>query len=370
MRETLTDIRDKLQHRKYKNEEHVRLSLVCRLLFKLGWDIWNPDEVNTECKASPTEDNTRVDIALSANGLSPSIFMEVKAVGKLISLEKVETQVRDYNRDHTALFSVITDGRIWRLYYCQTGGKFHDKCFKECDLLTDDLEDIEQTFSLFFGKENIESGFAEEQASKYLRLTNKQKAVQDLVPEARRLTQVSPFPSLPQAIVKLAKNENISLSETEAEEFLKPPTQVPDTKPTPPPNSRVTVNSVNEIQLLDADNLPNLRYTRVEGTIGGQHERKWKNLVKVGIRRAHQRGYDAHAMNTWRLPANIKEGLHEDDGYHPLEGLNLSVQGLAANNSANTLIKIAKKLNCQLELTVLWQKGDRAGQQGIIRWQP
>ena len=67
MREALIDIREKLQEGIYLNEEHVRLSLVCRLLSELDWEIWDPAEVNTEFPPIPTEDKTRVDIALFAN---------------------------------------------------------------------------------------------------------------------------------------------------------------------------------------------------------------------------------------------------------------------------------------------------------------
>ena len=274
MREILTDIRERLQHGEYQNEEHIRLALVCRLLLELGWDIWNPREVNTEFPAIPTEDKTKVDIALFAKESLPSIFIEVKAVGKIgASLTEVERQVRDYNRNNTALFSVITDGRSWRLYYSQTGGEFHEKCFKECDLLNDDLEDLEQTLSLFFGKENIVSGRAEDQAGKYLQLTNKQKAVQDLLPQARRLVQSPPYPSLPQAIAGLVKQKGFDLSETEAAELLgrmpEPPTPAPPlpseggcAPPKLPDPNRGMLS-------LDPDNPGDLRFTGVEGTIGG-----------------------------------------------------------------------------------------------------
>ena len=83
MREIPTDIRERLQRGEYQNEEHVRLSLVCRLLFKLGWNIWSLREVNTEFPAIPTEDKTKVDIALFAKESFPSVFIEVKAVGKI-----------------------------------------------------------------------------------------------------------------------------------------------------------------------------------------------------------------------------------------------------------------------------------------------
>jgi len=42
MKTTLDDISIKLNEKVYLNEEHIRLSLVCRLLQELGWDIWNP----------------------------------------------------------------------------------------------------------------------------------------------------------------------------------------------------------------------------------------------------------------------------------------------------------------------------------------
>ena len=45
MRQILEDIRNKLSEGAYKNEEHMRLSLVVRLLHKLGWNIWDPKEV-------------------------------------------------------------------------------------------------------------------------------------------------------------------------------------------------------------------------------------------------------------------------------------------------------------------------------------
>ena len=54
----------------------------------------------------------------------------VEYVGKIDSdLLRIEQQLRDYNRNNTAQFSIITDGRKWRFYYSQTGGEFSHKCF-------------------------------------------------------------------------------------------------------------------------------------------------------------------------------------------------------------------------------------------------
>jgi len=66
LRHTLEDIRHKLNAGVYQNEEHVRLSLVARVVQELGWDIWNPREVNCEFTTAPNEDSKKVDMALFA----------------------------------------------------------------------------------------------------------------------------------------------------------------------------------------------------------------------------------------------------------------------------------------------------------------
>ena len=68
MHELLLDIRQRLLSKEYQNEEHVRLSLVARVVQELGWNIWNPTEVYTEFKATKKEYHTRVDVALFTPG--------------------------------------------------------------------------------------------------------------------------------------------------------------------------------------------------------------------------------------------------------------------------------------------------------------
>ena len=61
MKDILSDVKSMLSKSLYKNEEHVRLSLVMRLVQALGWNIWDPIEVNSEFVPVPTEDQTKVD---------------------------------------------------------------------------------------------------------------------------------------------------------------------------------------------------------------------------------------------------------------------------------------------------------------------
>ena len=222
MNEVLSEIREYIKNEYFKNEENVRFSLVARILQKLGWDIWNPKEVATEFLVLPNEDSTRVDIALFENPFSPSVFIEIKAVGKLeAELTKCEVQLRDYNRNNTALFSIITDGCIWRFYFSQTGGEFSKKCFKVIDLLNNDLEDIELSFYAFLSKEEIQSGKAKNEAETYLKMNQKQRTMEDALPEARRIVLEPPFPSLLQAIIDIVKKSGFDVSEEEVRRFVK-----------------------------------------------------------------------------------------------------------------------------------------------------
>lgn len=222
MNDILTEIREYIKNGYFKNEENVRFSLVARILKKLGWDIWNPKEVTTEFNTVPNEDKSRVDIALFDKSPTPSVFIEIKAMGKLdADLLKYEFQLRDYNRNNTAPFSIITDGRKWRFYYSQTGGEFSQKCFKIIDLIDDDIDDIELSFDAFLSKEEIRSGNANSEAETYLKLSQKQRALEDAFSQARRQILEPPFPSLPEALITIVKKEGYTVSIDEASSFVK-----------------------------------------------------------------------------------------------------------------------------------------------------
>lgn len=222
MKEILYDIRDKLLNGAFKNEEHVRLSIVSRILKSLGWNIWNPNEVYAEYKVLPHENLSRVDLALFQGDNTPCVYIETKAVGKLEgNIRKIEKQLRDYNVNFTALFSVITDGRSWRLYYVRTGGEFAQKCFKSVDLLKDNVDDIENSFETFLSKEEILHGNADFNAKKYLNLTRTQQVLEASISEAQRIVLEPPYLSLPQALKKIAETKGLSTSIEEIETFLK-----------------------------------------------------------------------------------------------------------------------------------------------------
>jgi predicted type IV restriction endonuclease len=216
LRETLEDIRRKLHDDVYLNEEHVRLSLVARVLQALGWDIWNPEEVNTEYYAVPREDKTKVDIALFMAVQKPGVFIEIKAVDKLFDdLEGTEKQVRDYNRNNSAPFCILTDGNFWRLYYSFTPGEFADKCFWDFEIQSTSIDDIQMKLTSFLSKDKILSGEAETDAKAELKKTEEDRILESLVAKAKAIADESGSSAITE-LIRLARHDEIQVTEEKA----------------------------------------------------------------------------------------------------------------------------------------------------------
>lgn len=221
MTNALAEIRSLLLADAFKNEEHVRVGIVARLLDALGWNVWDPSEVFYEFIPVPAEDRTRVDVAL-LTGDVPWAFIEVKALGLLSpNIDTIEAQMRDYNRNLTAMFSIATDGKAWRFYYSQTSGDFRQKLFKCLDLMDDDLNDVETTLTTFLSKEGVQDGNAEREAKEYLKFNRKQRAMDDAMTQAKRAITEPPFPSLPEAIVSIVGSKGHDVTKDEAADFIK-----------------------------------------------------------------------------------------------------------------------------------------------------
>ena len=138
----------------YKNEENVRLAIVARLLYSLGWDIWNPDEVGTEMRTR--EDKTiRADITLSINKKFNVIFEIKKPESKL---DDSVDQLGRYSEEWMNQFSVgvLTNGLLWRFYHLGARSVvLKDRCFKTLDIASDDLDKVTDSMFELLSKDAI-----------------------------------------------------------------------------------------------------------------------------------------------------------------------------------------------------------------------
>ena len=374
MKDTLSDIREKLIAGVYKNEEQVRLNLVARILLELDWNVWDPREVYPEFVVAPTEDKTKVDVALFANQFSPTVFIEIKAVGGINGkLREIERQLRNYNRDNTALFSVITDGREWRLYYSQTSGEFDKKLFKVINIKDDDLEIAATLLTTFLSKPQIETGEAKSEAEKYLQLNRQERAMEDALPRARRMIQEPPYPSLPACLQELVKQEGITVSMEDAMNFIK---YASEPKPIvdEPEISRSLYPEPSPIpageRRLDPNNPSSVQFTKIiEATFGQEHANGWKPLLEAAIRSALRRSVTLTELQEL-LSTNLRSGEHNLNGFHTIHGTNVSMQGMNADNSLHNILILARRLRLPLRIRLTWEKGQFTNQFGSLEWNP
>jgi hypothetical protein len=338
-----------------------------RVLQELGWNIWDPSEVNPEWPVAPTEDATKVDLALFVNSYSPSVFIEIKAVGKMGgNLMAVEKQVRDYNRNNTALFSVITDGQEWRIYYSQTGGEFAQKCLKVVDLAREDLAEVERTLVTFLSKAEIDIGNAKAEAEKYLQLNQRQRALEDCLPEARRQVHEPPYPSLPDCLTELVRRRGVTITRDEAMSYIS--AMAASVQPFSPVSK--PVDAPETTGPLSADNLGDLRFSRVlEGSFDSVSATRWSELVHVAVRLALERGVGLRELQA-KLSANLQEGNLGVRGFALIPGTKISIQGMDSNKAARNLVILARMLRCPMRVRIQFREGPFAGQIRVLEWKP
>ncbi len=343
--------------------------------------FWVSREVNTEFVPIRTEDNKKVDIALFIRPKVPAIFIEVKADGKIMTnLSATEIQLRDYNRNMTVPFAIITDGRNWRFYHASAPGEFSQKCFAKFSLVEDELEDIEQYFTTFLKKSEINSERAEIEAKRYLHLNEKQRTMGDCLPEARRLTSEHPFPRLPEALLGLLNEKGYEATLTEVEDFIrnnqgsKPSSQsspLPAREDKPAPKSVPPVTKGNA-RKLNPDNPGSLLHTRIEeGRFDGNPVgRYWKDLIHTAIRVAVEKGLSYADLRHF---GNLSEGKAKDKTFAPIDGTNLFLQGMDANQCWKRAHALAKKLRVEISVRVSWADKEGAlypGEEGVLEWGP
>lgn len=166
MKDTIESIAKMLTEGRYRDEQHVRFSLVGRICQGLGWDIWNPEEFYTEypVRKFPVKDLSatetgRVDVALflSMNpGYTPEVYIEVKAPNMLKKDFSIhQDQLDRYNHFDRPAISILTDGDIWRFYLPQEGGTVEQRMFVEIQLTKDGLDVVLDVLDKVLRKENF-----------------------------------------------------------------------------------------------------------------------------------------------------------------------------------------------------------------------
>lgn len=253
MKEIIEDIRVMLKEGLFKDEQHVRFSLVGRICQKLGWDIWNPAEFYTEYKVDkiptqilPKESNGRVDIALFLSENKPKaaeVFMEIKAPGKLMpSLKDCEDQLHVYTGHHRIAIGILTDGIIWRFYVPPVGGYFKDTLFAQLNLEKDDIDALVNFFNDVLRKDNFRKK-AQERAEEMFEELGRIMLVQTVKPKAIQIAEETGLLVYLIAQRLLKQNEGIDMEIEEIQRLWDKtiPGGDQEVEPPPPPLDSVRV---------------------------------------------------------------------------------------------------------------------------------
>ncbi|MFC1574115.1 hypothetical protein ACFL30_02935 [Candidatus Latescibacterota bacterium] len=221
MRETIEDIRAKLLNETYKTTEQLRMSLVARILDKLGWDIWNPNDVYVHYCVESAKDKPVVDFALFTEPSYSSVFITVAAPHELTArTEEFELGLEQFADVDKSLIVVHTDGLQWKFYYIHDAASMTSQCFKELNMLENTVDKLEQALETYLSRHRISDRSAHRDAHDYLWLTSAVQSVTDVLAQARLLVTKAPYPSLPQALVMLVGEKGLEIKEEEIVKIL------------------------------------------------------------------------------------------------------------------------------------------------------
>ena len=138
-----------------KTEEATKNALVMPFINLLGYDVFDPLEVEPEYTADVgTKKGEKVDYAIKFDG-SPVIFFECKAAGVDLDKEHASQLFRYFSAVQAARFGVLTNGIAYRFFSdIEAENRMDDKPFLELNLL--DIRESLVDELKKFAKENFD----------------------------------------------------------------------------------------------------------------------------------------------------------------------------------------------------------------------
>lgn len=157
MIDLITRIQSRLAHGSFPNEAAVSHGILMPLLQALGWDPAEPDQVMPEFSSG----RGRVDFALCSTPARPSVFIEVKGVGRSLEGDK---QLFEYAFHEGVPLCVLTDGREWSFYLPSGQGTYEDRRVYRLQIDDRAPEDSESSLQRYLSRDRVRSGAAFEAA--------------------------------------------------------------------------------------------------------------------------------------------------------------------------------------------------------------
>ena len=113
---------------------------------------------------------------------------------------------------------------------------------------------------------------------------------------------------------------------------------------------------------VDLQQLPNLTHSKIlDATLAGQKiaNPKWNVLFKLILIRAMKQHVNFDELKQL-CPANILRGYKDDEGYSHLPEIDVSFQGMSANDACSALVETAQSLGIGLDIALMWRRKEGA----------
>ena len=173
----IKSIRSRLEEGAYQNEAAVSVGVVLPILRSLGWDDADPAQIVPEFSMP----GGRVDFALFGGVRQPSVFIEVKGVGRAGSGDK---QLFEYAFHKGVPICVLTDGREWSFYYPPGEGDYSQRRVQKLHLVERDENQLEETFRRYLQRERVRTGEARDAVDLDFRDLRSRREAQRSIPQA------------------------------------------------------------------------------------------------------------------------------------------------------------------------------------------
>lgn len=173
----ISQIQENLKRGTFQNEAAVSQGVVLKVLNTLGWDTYDTQVVAPEYAVG----GRRVDYALCYPSTKPSVFIEVKQVGKSDGADK---QLFEYAFHEGVPLAVLTDGQEWNFYLPSGQGAYSERRFYFLDLLERDTKEICFRLDRYLSYARIKSGEARNSANSDYQDKSRQQEAVNVIPKA------------------------------------------------------------------------------------------------------------------------------------------------------------------------------------------
>lgn len=123
------------------------------------------------------------------------------------------------------------------------------------------------------------------------------------------------------------------------------------------------------VRVFNPNTPPNLTHAKILGVTFcgkplGRGQDNWNGLLNAAVREARAKAETDAEFEALMIVNHVK-GEKTDEGYRPLPGTGISVQGQDANGAWRAVCHIAQGLGCQLSAKFAWREKEGAAFPGV-----